>query len=128
MAGVRKRPLRALLGSMTTVQKVAALIVTIGTAIGIVYAGGLFARSIAKDQFGEWPYAEKVVVDVMVGRTERSITSQQITRQIQIDILKSKCAVKCSEYERKALENILREWADEQKELDRLLKKSPSVR
>jgi len=120
--GTRKS-VREVVSGLSKMQKVAGVIASIGAAAAVVYAGVSFARSSLIDQFGEWPYAERTLVNVLAGRTERDITSQQITRQVQIGILKSKCAIKCSDYERKALENLMREWGDEQRELEKLLKR-----
>lgn len=69
---------------------------------------------------GKWT---ETTVIVLAERTERQINSGQITRQVDIDRLKSRCAIRCDQFDRKALENLLKDWQDEQKELDKLRQK-----
>ena len=120
MARRRKQIDEGLFSRMTKIQRYAGVLASVGIATGVIYGGFTFARSSVKEQFGEWPYASKNVVDIVIDRTTRDINAQQISRQVQIDILKQKCAVRCESYDRKALENLIKQWQSEQKDLDRL--------
>ena len=110
---MKAKPKAMLKANLGTLQKA-------GIVAGALMAVGTFA-------FSSWsliepivPYAPRSTVIVLAGREEERINAEQISRQTQIEILKAKCAVRCTEYERQALENLIRQWQREQRDLERL--------
>lgn len=91
-------------------------------------AGTIIASSIALITFlgiaQGWfdsAISRHAVVAAVADFTRGELNSRQISRQTQIDMLKEKCRTgRCSDYERRALENLMIEWEREQQHLDRL--------
>ena len=112
-------PIRSLWSRLSPWSKGAATLLPIFAVIAI-------ASPYALAMLSWLPFAQKAtesVVVVLVDRSERQINSAQITRQMDIERLKSRCAVQCDQFDRKALENLIRDWQEEQKDLDRLRQK-----
>lgn len=89
-------------------------------AAAVIALAGLTkgAWSIAEPFTGVPPWASQGVVQLLAGREEDRINIQQIQRQVEIDRLKQRCAIRCDQFDRRALQNLIEEWHREQKHLD----------
>lgn len=106
-------------GALSPWGKRAAMLVPILVVIGWLAPYALALLELA-------PYASKrteAVVVVLVDREEQRINSGQITRQSEIERLKGRCMVRCDQFDKKSLDNLIEKWQTEQKELDRLRQK-----
>lgn len=55
------------LADMTTVQKVATTVASVGAAVAMLYAGLAFTSTSVRETFGEWPYASRITEVVVAG-------------------------------------------------------------